>query len=315
MRDLGFDAVVDLSLTDPGMPGRLRIPDGDMRARADPRLQPALGRALGGAHDAARFAARLRPLQPRPRRRARGAVRVRAVPTCARARSPERRRCSAGKFVGQRPAPAFEPWRIAALASGALRPGDWRGEALGPTSTPSRECSRRSRRSSASRSRSYRARSPSCIPGAAGGCCSGDEDDRLDRRDPPARLPRVGPRGRRRLRGGPGAAGRRLAVGRGAYEDVITYPAVHQDVAVVVDEAIAGGRGQGRGAGGRRRAASLGRGLRPLPRRAARRGAEEPGAAAHLPGRRPDAHRRGGRRAARRDRGRASPEIGGSLRE
>ena len=32
MRDLGFDAVVNLSLTDPGMPGRLRIPEGDPRA-------------------------------------------------------------------------------------------------------------------------------------------------------------------------------------------------------------------------------------------------------------------------------------------
>src|SRR5262249_20302171 len=32
MRDLGFDALVSLSLTDPGMPGRLRIPGGDLRA-------------------------------------------------------------------------------------------------------------------------------------------------------------------------------------------------------------------------------------------------------------------------------------------
>ena len=31
MRDLGFDAVVNLSLTDPGMPDRLRLPAGDLR--------------------------------------------------------------------------------------------------------------------------------------------------------------------------------------------------------------------------------------------------------------------------------------------
>ena len=34
MRDLGFDAVVNLSLTAPGMPGRLRI------AGDDPRAEP-----------------------------------------------------------------------------------------------------------------------------------------------------------------------------------------------------------------------------------------------------------------------------------
>jgi phenylalanyl-tRNA synthetase beta chain len=34
----------------------------------------------------------------------------------------------AGKFAGDRPAPAFEPWRISALAVGELRPGGWRGE-------------------------------------------------------------------------------------------------------------------------------------------------------------------------------------------
>jgi phenylalanyl-tRNA synthetase beta chain len=34
----------------------------------------------------------------------------------------------AGKFAGDRPAPAFEPWRIGALAVGDLRPAGWRGE-------------------------------------------------------------------------------------------------------------------------------------------------------------------------------------------
>jgi phenylalanyl-tRNA synthetase beta chain len=73
MRDLGFDAIVTLSLTDPGMPGRLRIP---ARA-ADSSHKPAVDRPLRAAHDATRLAARRRALQRRPRRRAGGAVRGR----------------------------------------------------------------------------------------------------------------------------------------------------------------------------------------------------------------------------------------------
>jgi phenylalanyl-tRNA synthetase beta chain len=34
----------------------------------------------------------------------------------------------AGKFVGDRPAPAFERWRVAAVATGELRPGGWRSD-------------------------------------------------------------------------------------------------------------------------------------------------------------------------------------------
>ncbi len=35
-----------------------------------------------------------------------------------------------GSFAGRRPAPAYEPQRIACLATGALRPGGWRREAV-----------------------------------------------------------------------------------------------------------------------------------------------------------------------------------------
>ena len=59
----------------------------------------------------------------------------------------------------------------------------------------------------------------------------------------------------------------------------------------------------------------VGRDLRPLPRRAGRRGPQEPRAAARVPRPRPHAHRRRGRRACASGSRRRSAEIGGSLRE
>ena len=71
IRDLGFDALVTLSLTDPEHAGSAA--DGRRRrpCKADRRLQPALARSLGDADDPARLAPRRSPPQPRPRRRPR----------------------------------------------------------------------------------------------------------------------------------------------------------------------------------------------------------------------------------------------------
>jgi phenylalanyl-tRNA synthetase beta chain len=125
MRDLGFDAVVDLSLTDPGMPARLRIPDDDLRAGpirvANPlSAEHSVQRTslLGSLLDAARY------------NLAHGAERV-ALVESARAYLREggspHGGVLAGKFAGERDAPAFEPWRIACIAAGELRAGGWRG--------------------------------------------------------------------------------------------------------------------------------------------------------------------------------------------
>ena len=53
------------------------------------------------------------------------------APICARA-SRSARAPSAASFAGLRPAPAFEPWRLACLASGPLPGAGWRGEAAEP---------------------------------------------------------------------------------------------------------------------------------------------------------------------------------------
>src|SRR5262249_53655250 len=110
--------------TDPGMASRLRVSDGDLRAEpigvsnplsADHSVERTA--LLGSMLDAARY------------NRAHGAERV-ALFESGRAYLREgglpQDGVLAGRFVGTRPAPAFEPWRIAALASGPLRPGGWR---------------------------------------------------------------------------------------------------------------------------------------------------------------------------------------------
>jgi phenylalanyl-tRNA synthetase beta chain len=124
MRGLGFDAVTTLSLTDPGMPSRLRIADGDARA-APIRVSNPLSvehselrtTLLGTLLDAARYNV------------AHGAERV-ALFESGRAylaqSQPKGENTLAGVFPGDRPAPAYEPHRICALSVGPLQPPSWR---------------------------------------------------------------------------------------------------------------------------------------------------------------------------------------------
>ena len=126
MRDLGFDGVVNLSLTDPRMPGRLRIPEGD--ARSEPIL---VSNPLSAEHSVERTALLGSLLDDARYNLAHGAERV-ALFESGRAYLSEGSSphdgVLAGKFVGDRPAPAYEPWRIGALAVGEMRPGGWRGQ-------------------------------------------------------------------------------------------------------------------------------------------------------------------------------------------
>jgi len=123
MRDLGFDAVVSLSLADPGLPGRLRLPAGDLR-REPIRVSNPLSlehselrtTLLGSLLDAARF------------NLARGAERVALFESgrtyLARGAS-QAGGVLGGEFAGERSPPAFEPHCIAALATGPLATPSW----------------------------------------------------------------------------------------------------------------------------------------------------------------------------------------------
>jgi phenylalanyl-tRNA synthetase beta chain len=236
MRDLGFDAVVDLSLTDPDMPGRLRIPEGDLRAQpirvSNPlSIEHSVERTalLGPLLDAVRYNRAHRAERVALFESGRAYLREGSLPQDG---------VLAGKFVGRRPAPAFEPWRLGALATGVLEPGGWQGEdaaagffslkgvldALGVQLGLSLEV--------------LPGEQPFLHPGRSGRILvDGDEAGWIGEIHPLVC----------REWDLESAAGFEFdlaplvaasPIGEESYEDVISYPAVHQDVAVVVDEPV-----------------------------------------------------------------------------
>jgi phenylalanyl-tRNA synthetase beta chain len=236
MRDQGFDALVTLSLTDPGAADRLRIKGEDLRAQPIRVSNP-----LSAEHSAQRTSVIGSLLDAARYNLAHGAEHV-AVFESGRAylrdgNSPHEG-VLAGRFVGERPAPAFEPWRIACLASGPIRAGGWRrGEVVadfyalkgvlealasllgaGVEVVPGEE--------------------PFLHPGRAGRVLVETEDAGWIGELHPLVC---------RSWDLEGAAGFEIDLAplvaaspydQETYEDVISYPAVHQDVAVVVDESV-----------------------------------------------------------------------------
>ena len=124
LRDLGFDQIVAWGFVAPDLSDRLRLPDDDPR-RAGVAIANPLSEdqsvmrtlLLGGLLDAARHNG------------SRGIDRVRLFES-GRAILPERPPAEggplAGVFPGRMPAPAREPHRLACLATGALAPAGWR---------------------------------------------------------------------------------------------------------------------------------------------------------------------------------------------
>jgi phenylalanyl-tRNA synthetase beta chain len=129
MRDLGFDAVVTLSLTDPGEAERLRLPGEEAGGRPIRVTNPLsrdhsalrttlLGSLLGAArHNVARGVERVALFESGRAYLASGSSPASGV--------------LGGAFAGDLPAPAYEPQRIGALAVGPPSAG-WRGETEAP---------------------------------------------------------------------------------------------------------------------------------------------------------------------------------------
>ena len=118
LRDLGFDAVVSLSLVDPDLPRRMRF------APDDPRHKPIrVSNPLSIEHSELRTTLLGSLLDAARHNLARGAERV-ALCESGRAYlasgSSEAGGVVGGEFVGRREPPAFEPQCIAALAVGPL---------------------------------------------------------------------------------------------------------------------------------------------------------------------------------------------------
>ena len=123
LRDLGFDAVVSLSLVDPDLPRRMRF------APDDPRHKPIrVSNPLSIEHSELRTTLLGSLLDAARYNLARGAERV-ALCESGRAYlasgSSEAGGVVGGEFVGRRGPPAFEPQCIAALAVGPLVASSW----------------------------------------------------------------------------------------------------------------------------------------------------------------------------------------------
>jgi phenylalanyl-tRNA synthetase beta chain len=127
LRDLGFDQVVGWSFTDPGEAGRLRI-DAD-----DPRATPVLlANPLSEEQSAMRTTLLGSLLDVAVRNAARG-VSDQALFESTRvylqgsSSAGEKVDPLAGRFAGDQPAPFSEPHRFAGIAVGALAERSWRG--------------------------------------------------------------------------------------------------------------------------------------------------------------------------------------------
>ncbi|HET8566628.1 MAG TPA: phenylalanine--tRNA ligase subunit beta [Solirubrobacterales bacterium] len=116
LRDLGFDQVVGWSFTDPGEAGRLRIPEDD------PRAKPVLlANPLSEDQATMRTLLLGSLLDIAARNVARGTDAL-AIFESARAYLE-----GEGAFDGERPAPFAEPHRFAGIAVGPLTSRSWRG--------------------------------------------------------------------------------------------------------------------------------------------------------------------------------------------
>ncbi|HVD37498.1 MAG TPA: phenylalanine--tRNA ligase subunit beta, partial [Solirubrobacterales bacterium] len=116
LRDLGFDQVVGWSFTDPGEAGRLRVPS------VDPRANPVLlANPLSEEQSAMRTTLLGSLLDVAARNTARGTDALALFESARVYLEGE------GKFAGDRPSPVAEPQRLAAIAVGSLSPRSWRG--------------------------------------------------------------------------------------------------------------------------------------------------------------------------------------------
>jgi phenylalanyl-tRNA synthetase beta chain len=116
LRDLGFDQIVGWSFTDPGEAERLRIP------ADDPRAKPVLlANPLSEEQSAMRTTLLGSLLDVAARNVARGAGDLALFESARVYLDGE------GEFAGDRPSPFSEPHRFAGIAVGSLTPRSWRG--------------------------------------------------------------------------------------------------------------------------------------------------------------------------------------------
>ena len=234
LRDLGFDQVVGWSFTDPGEAERLRIPAGD------PRATPVLlANPLSEEQAAMRTTLLGSLLDVAARNLARGSGAL-ALFESARVylqdAAEENRPVDplAGRFAGDQPAPFSEPHRLAALAVGTLGERSWRGGASPADFFALKGALEALARQLGVELNFAPAEQPFLHPGRSAAVSVGDEDAGW--------LGEVHPLVCRawdldaavafEIGAAPLLAA--ASLGEESYEDVTTYPAVYQDLAVVL---------------------------------------------------------------------------------
>jgi phenylalanyl-tRNA synthetase beta chain len=240
MRDLGFDATVTLPLTDPGLPERLRLPAGDPR-RAPIRVSNPLSvehselrsTLIGSLLDVARY------------NLARDAERV-ALFESGRAYLAEGRSAAGGvlggEFSGNRGAPAFEPHRIAALAVGPLAPGGWGSSARPADFFALKGVLEGLAAQLGSKLQLEPAAQPFLHPGRAARVVLGGEDAGWLGELHPLVCRQWDLEAAVGFEIGLAELVAAASYGREQFDDVTTYPAVRQDLAIVVDEDVPASR-------------------------------------------------------------------------
>jgi phenylalanyl-tRNA synthetase beta chain len=231
---------VTLSLTDPGLPGRLRLADDDPRAQtigvSNPlsqehsRLRTTL---LGSLLDAARY------------NLARGAERV-ALFESGRGYLREGRSEAGGvlggEFSGDRPAPAFEPSRLAGVAVGPVADPGWRGEA-GTVDFFSVKGVLEALAEQLGADLAFEPGPQAFLhPGRAARIVAGGLDAGWLGEVHPLVCREWDIEAATAFELGLAELVEASSYGREQYEDVTTYPAVHQDLAIVVDEDVPASR-------------------------------------------------------------------------
>ena len=266
MRDLGFDNVLNLSLTEPGTARAAADPGGRRSPRAD---RASATRSRSSTRCCARRCS-ARCSTSAAYNLARGAGRV-ALFESGRA-LPARGLLAGGWHSGRRvrgraAAPAFEPQRIGCLAVGpAGRARLARRGAAGATSSRSRAALEALAEQLGAELAVEPTDEPFLAPGPRGRGPPGRSPGRLARRDPSAGAAGMGDRGR-------GAAGFEIDLaelvgasqaGLERYERRDRIPGRVPGPGGGGRRRRSGGARPGRGAGGRRRAAAAGARLRPL---------------------------------------------------
>jgi phenylalanyl-tRNA synthetase beta chain len=242
MRDLGFDNVLNLSLTEPGLPRRLGIPEDA------PGCDPiAVQNPLSIEHSALRTTLFGSLLDSAAYNLARGAGRV-ALFESGRVYLPQRPPESpagseaatlGGGFAGERPPPALEPHRIGCLAVGSLRGPGWRDEAVPADFFALKGALEGLAGQLGAEVTVEPVEQPFLHPGRAAWVSLGGR--------PAGWLGEIHPLVLRKWEIEGAAAGFEIDLaeliaasdaGRERYRDVTSYPPVFQDLAVVVDEGV-----------------------------------------------------------------------------